>query len=643
MASSPLLPLPPSASTGHPAPGDPRHHYRTRRAESARRAEALQTRLRTVSHLRIAAFLLFAAPLLLLETLDRARWLPAMGLATLGLLVFAVLVARHRALRKGREDALLSARIAQEGEARLDRRWEGLPPPPLLEASRDHPFAQDLDLVGHGSLAHLLGRVHTAPGREALRRLLLDPPGPPSELLARQDAVCALVPHVAFREELERLARGVRGEELPDGADSFVRWVTARPLAPEMRGPLLAARLLAVYTPLSTAGWILGWGVPALAPVAGVAAAFLLQLATGSRIHARLSAAEAGEGGVRRWGLLLRHLEELPTGASRLDTLREAIRVPDPGAADALRALLRILDWGAVRFSAFAHVHLVALFAWDLHILAWLERWQGRHGPAVEGWIRALGEAEALVSLAGLAYDHPDWCRPTFDSPEGEGLRAEGLGHPLLHPERCVRNGLELPGPGRLLLVTGSNMSGKTTFLRSVGTNQVLALAGGPVCATSFRTRVLVPWTTMAVRDSLTEGVSFYLAELQRLRRVVQAAESSPVLYLLDEILQGTNSEERRTAARIVLKRLLDTGAVGVVTTHDLTLADTPTLRSGSVDVHFREDVHEVDGRRTLTFDHRLRPGPATTRNALLLLEMVGLGEGESPRDQRKRVGMGGS
>jgi len=244
----------------------------------------------------------------------------------------------------------------------------------------------------------------------------------------------------------------------------------------------------------------------------------------------------------------------------------------------------------------------------------------------VEGWIRAMGEAEALVALGGLAHDHPTWAFPTFDSPSGEGIQAQGLGHPLLPQDRCVRNDVELPGPGRLLLVTGSNMAGKTTLLRAVGTNQVLALAGAPVSADMFRTRILIPWTTMSVRDSLEEGVSFFLAELHRLRRVVGAAESAPVLYLLDEILQGTNSAERRTAARIVLDRLLKTESIGAVTTHDLTLADTESLRQRSVDVHFREDVETVDGRRTLTFDYRLRPGPATSRNALLLLEMVGLG-----------------
>jgi len=633
-----------------PSPDDPRHYYRERQADAAREAAALESRLLGVSRFRVAAFLLAVGPLLLLETMDRARWPLLLTIAGVGALAFVFLVIRHRRIRREVERVRLIEQIAREGEARLDRRWADLPPSPLSQAPPDHPSASDLDLVGRASLAHLIGRATTSPGRQELDRLLLDPlrgtDRPLKDLLARQEAVRILAPERAFRETFEWMARSVEGEESPRRTETFVRWATAPRLTPEFRNAIRFARFLAIYTPATLTGWALGWGIPGLFPVAGLIAAFGLQRRTSARIHAKLDAAEVGTGAIRRWSLLLSHVGTIPRGdphertgpgvplsgdtdpegSPLLDALGRAVRTPEPGAPAALRALLRILDWGAVRFSAFAHFPLVGLFAWDLHVLVWLERWQERHGTAVEGWIRAMGEAEALVALGGLAHDHPAWAFPTFDSPSGEGIQAEGLGHPLLPQDRCVRNDVEVPGPGRLLLVTGSNMAGKTTLLRAIGTNQVLALAGAPVSAETFRTRILIPWTTMSVRDSLEEGVSFFLAELHRLRRVVGAAEGAPVLYLLDEILQGTNSAERRTAARIVLDRLLKTDSVGAVTTHDLTLADTESLRQRSTDVHFREDVETVDGHRALTFDYRLRPGPATSRNALLLLEMVGLG-----------------
>ena len=200
------------------------------------------------------------------------------------------------------------------------------------------------------------------------------------------------------------------------------------------------------------------------------------------------------------------------------------------------------------------------------------------------------------------------------------------MGHPLLDPRHCVRNEVDVPSAGCLLLVTGSNMAGKTTLLRTIGVNQVLALSGGPVAAARFATQAVLPWCVMRVRDSLEHGVSYFLAELKRLERLVVVARASPVLFLLDEILQGTNSAERRTAARIVLAHLLETNALGAVTTHDLGLPDTPELEHRVKNVHFREHVTEVNGERTLDFDYVLRPGVATSRNALLLLEIAGLG-----------------
>ncbi len=271
------------------------------------------------------------------------------------------------------------------------------------------------------------------------------------------------------------------------------------------------------------------------------------------------------------------------------------------------------------------HVPLVALCSWDLHVADRLEKWHARYGAACREWIRCLGEIEVLSALASLSFDHPDWSFPELSSDDGCNVRATALGHPLLDPETCVRNDVELPSAHSLLLVTGSNMAGKSTLLRSIGANQILALIGGPVCARQFRTRPLLPWTVMRVSDSLQEGVSHFLAELKRLKRVVDGARAGPILFLLDEILTGTNSEDRLTAARIILQHLLRTTAVGAVSTHDLTLASTEPLKASTRDVHFREEVRLVEGRRRLEFDYVLRDGPATSRNALLLLEMVGL------------------
>src|SRR5690606_5426398 len=235
-----------------------------------------------------------------------------------------------------------------------------------------------------------------------------------------------------------------------------------------------------------------------------------------------------------------------------------------------------------------------------------------------------------LAALATLAHDEPEWTFPEIAEEGPPLVRAEALGHPMLPDATRVANDVVVGPPGTVLLITGSNMSGKSTLLRSIGTNVVLALAGAPVCARSLRLPVLSLQTSIRVADSVVQGVSYFMAQLQRIKQIVSAADGAaaggpPVCYLLDEILQGTNTAERRIAATRVIRHLVDSGAVGAVTTHDLELADEPPLRAALVPVHFTETVAEVDGHMRMSFDYRLRPGVATSTNALALMRMVGL------------------
>jgi DNA mismatch repair ATPase MutS len=277
-----------------------------------------------------------------------------------------------------------------------------------------------------------------------------------------------------------------------------------------------------------------------------------------------------------------------------------------------------------------AHAVLQLLGLWDFHVLAALERWQLASGSHARDWLDALGDAEALSALATLAYDNPDWAMPELVDGEPR-VEAQSLGHPLLPARTCVSNDITVGPPGTFVIVTGSNMSGKSTLLRAIGTNVVLAQAGGPVCAASMRLTPVDIWTSIRIDDSLEAGVSLFMAELRRLKRIVDAARDParprPLLYLLDEILHGTNTAERRVAARRVVTYLLDAGAIGAVTTHDLTLADDPTLERAAERVHFTERFVQENGRTTMTFDYRLRPGLATSANALKLLALIGLGD----------------
>jgi DNA mismatch repair ATPase MutS len=281
----------------------------------------------------------------------------------------------------------------------------------------------------------------------------------------------------------------------------------------------------------------------------------------------------------------------------------------------------------------FVYLPLQVLLLYDFHILSLLEGWQKEFGRRARGWFQALGKLEALASLAVLAHDYPTWTMPKVD-PSAEGYQATGLAHPLLPDGSRVANDVQLGPRGSFLLVTGSNMSGKSTLLRAVGMSAVMAQAGAPVCAAELQMPPLAVATSMRVRDSLESGVSFYMAELLRLKQIVDLARNATarrgrlLLYLLDEILIGTNSRERHIAVVRVMEHLLRHDTIGAVSTHDLELAASPSLAAACRCVHLRETLHGENAAQIMTFDYRLRPGVATTSNALKLLEIVGLGDG---------------
>jgi DNA mismatch repair ATPase MutS len=307
-------------------------------------------------------------------------------------------------------------------------------------------------------------------------------------------------------------------------------------------------------------------------------------------------------------------------------------------APEAMRALNRILGFADLRRgAALLHFPIQAFTLWDFHWLFATERWRRSAGSRVEGWLAAAGELDALSCLAAIHHDHPDWVFPTLTAERV--YEGEALGHPLLPSDRRVANDVRVGPPGTVLLVTGSNMSGKSTLLRAIGVNAALALAGGPACAAALALPPLEIATSMRTDDSLSGGVSRFMAEALRIREVVRAAEAArahgrPFLYLIDEALAGTNARERQTALRRVLARLLEAGAIGACAGHDIELAETPALAAAADPVHFRETLHPSgeEGPR-MTFDYRLRPGLATTSNALELMELLGLGSegGEAP------------
>jgi len=622
----------------YPGP-DPRSTYLDGLEGERRAATDGLARSRKLTALRGGVFGALVVCLVLADPLEGSGEPIALAGAAALLVVFVVLVLRHRRLRRAIVRHQILTRLHQAGLARLDRDWEaldsaGFPEGPTEPLERGHAYGPDLHIFGHASLFRLAGPIQTTPGRRTMGSWLASP-APPNAIARRQEAVRALAPEFELRMRLA--AEGIEGPpEQPRQVDALVAWAEEPAWLEGRRAVRLAAMVLppislALFGLDLVAGWSPWWIPP-----------FLLQVAALRSVVRRIDedAGRAIPGGdaVRRYERQLAVIPRMPA-AGLLDDIRDAVA---GAAADArggtdgatartaigsLRARLDVAESRSnMMYQGFNYLLLL-----DIWIYRSLERWKAEWGESVAGWIQALGRAEALSALATLSWDHPDWCFPdmraTADAP---AIRARRLGHPLVDPSKCVANDVEVGPPGSFLLVTGSNMSGKSTLLRAIGANVALAQAGGPTCAAELSLPPVRLWTSMMVGDSLEDGVSRFMAELLRLKEVVDAARhapggEAPVLYLLDEILQGTNSAERRVAARTALRHLLDAGAIGVVTSHDLTLHQAPDLERRARTFHFRETVERVDGRPRLHFDYRLRPGLSTTTNALELLEAVGL------------------
>lgn len=526
--------------------------------------------------------------------------------------LFATLVAIHARTAAAQAHHERLRTLYERGLARLDGTWMGRGEDGRQLMPPDHLFAADLDLFGPGSLFELLCLARTRWGRATLAGWLLRA-APGATVVARQAAVTELADRDDLREELAL----VGGEVAADGrGGGLAAWARGEDRKIPAVASVVAAALPVVETVVILL-WLVqgrGGGLLALLLVAHVVVTFRLRPMERRLLEGvARSAAE-----LRLLSRLLAVAEGETFSSPELSRLGRAWADERPSTA--IRALTRYVQLAeSQRNMLFAPI--AGFLFLGFHVAAACERWRRRHRESVPGWLEALGTLEALASLAWFAAEHPQDPFPELVE-DGPLYEAEGLTHPLLGEDRAVRNDLRLDRDRRLLIVSGSNMSGKSTLLRSVGVNLVLAQAGAPVRARRLRLSPLALGASIATLDSLREGRSRFFTEITRLKHIVDlCAGPVPVLFLIDEVLHGTNSHERRIGAELILHGLLERGAVGLLTTHDLALADLSSLGPAVSNVHFQDEVVGEE----LRFDYRLRDGTVTRSNALALMRLVGL------------------
>lgn len=528
--------------------------------------------------------------------------------------LFIGIAKYHSRILQARELASRAAAFYKKGLARIEDRWAEIGETGERFDDPHHVYAADLDLFGKGSLFHLLSTARTRMGEETLARWLLSP-SPVEVIRERHAAVSELRQQLDLREDLavlgENAGVGVHPDKLQKWAEATNRM---KPIWLRWLAPLLAIMLVA-----SVVVWAHWDVVTPLVVVVVIEAAITYSLRDG--LEEVLHGAEHALRQLDLLSAVLSRIEAHTFDSPRLQSLQRSLlsgSVASSRAIASLRTLVNLID---SRHNLFVRI-IDAPLMYSVQLAFAAERWRQAHGFSTRSWLNAVGEIEALLCLATYGFEHPADPFPEFV--EGAAcFDGEALGHPLIPAATCVRNSVRIGGEARVLLVSGSNMSGKSTQLRAVGTNVVLAMAGAPVRAQRLRLTPLQVGASIRINDSLQEGSSRFYSEITRLRKIFDLAGGKPpLIFLLDELLQGTNSNDRRIGAEGIVRTLINRGAIGMVSTHDLALTDIGRSLDRQVrNVHFQDELE--NGK--MKFDYILRDGVVTKSNGLELMRSIGL------------------
>ncbi len=535
------------------------------------------------------------------------------------LVVFLVIAILHARVLRNRACAERAVDFYRKGLARIEDRW--IRPDQL---GRDQPgaridtqsslYATDLDLFGPASLFELLSLARTRMGENTLAAWLLSPSSV-EQLTQRHAAVAELRTRLDLREDI-----AILGEELKVGIhpEALTQWAEA-PNQLTSKWLRWLSLFLAIAAIAAAVVWAeLGTKTPFFAIII-VETIIIASLR--KRTASILNSTDQAFEDLQLLSSLLARIEREQFEAPRLQALKVDLSSHHLAASRAIARLRTIVEYIRSLDNVFMRILNIPLL-YVIQVSYAAEAWRTAHGASVRSWLRAIGEVEALLSLSGYSYEHPSDPFPEFV--EGPPcFIAEQLGHPLIPAAKCVRNNVSVCGETKVLLVSGSNMSGKSTLLRSVGINTVLAMAGAPVRASHLKLTSLRLGASILVNDSLQEGSSRFYAEITRLRHICDLAENDPpVLFLLDELLQGTNSKDRLVGAEGVVRALLASGAIGLISTHDLALTHIGGEQDSRLqNVHLEDEIE--DGK--MKFDFKLQDGVVTKSNGIELMRLVGL------------------
>ena len=595
----------------------PSDQYRDRIEHFGLAQEVLEKQYRQISYVRLGSFVLLV---LLFALLSQHHIGLALTWLLIGVVVFGKMMAWHEQFRARADRAMTFKRINEQelSSTRHDHSWNDNG---VKFADANHPYANDLDIVGRSSLFQLVNRGQTESGRAVLVSWLLHD-SPAEQITARQSAGEELKSDLEFRQELQ--VEGALLERNERDLEDLQAWLSSPDLVLGKKGYILALHILPFLILPATIAAAYYWGLdrawlPLIIPA-------VILLRTKKRVDDIHILSGAAAKVLDTHARMIQVMEDRDWSATLLQQISAQISTEGGWkASKSIRKLSYAIGQLNVRENFFAILFNLFGF-WDLHWVYRMEKLKSRVDDKMMVWFDALAEMEALSSLANLAYNHPEWVIPELA--ENEEIDATAVGHPMISPDKRVDNSITMPLHGHIKLITGSNMAGKSTFLRSVGTNLVLAMAGSVVCASAFRFRPARIYTSMRTADDLEEGASTFYAELARLQMIIKATEEdATVLFLLDEILKGTNSADRHRGSRALINQLLRNQSAGLVATHDLALTKMEAEADGQIENWYFDVVIENE---RLAFDYQIKRGICDSFNASHLMKKMGIALDES-------------
>jgi hypothetical protein len=545
----------------------------------------------------------------------------SLGILALSMIIFIIFVSKHKKVKRKRDYTLALIEINSISYERIKGDWRKFEDSGADFMDVSHRYSGDLDLFGEGSLFQWINTSNTFEGRFKLKKALTETPSSVEEIFLRQGAIKELSGKIKWRQKFNAEGRISLKSNKFLNTGTLYNWIykpsdfriskamqTASKILPAVTITLL---LLSFFTPF----------VPRKYPYILLIIQMGILFLNNKKLNSILDTAHSYKNNIILYDKMLSLIHNTKFDSPWLIRLKYKLKGTNgASASEQINKLVKIVYLISDRKNMF-YMIVNILTLWDINCAISLERWKKESGVFLEEWLDTIGEFEAISSLSIIHFDNPAWCFPEVKD-EFPVLKAVDAGHPLIKSNR-VNNEININKECAVLLITGSNMSGKSTYLRTAGVNLILAYAGAPVCAEAFSCSIMKVFTCMRISDNLEKNISSFYAEILRIKEIVKASEyDENVFFLLDEIFKGTNSIDRHLGAKILINKLISENAVGMVSTHDLELGELEQeTKQKVVNFHFEEYYQNGE----LHFDYKLRSGISTTRNAMYLIKMAGI------------------